>query len=55
MHDYKVIRGGKSGTGLLIEGDAGFIEPGDIRNKPFLSEININNDLSNKNFEQIIS
>lgn len=38
--DYKVIRGGKTGTGLLIEGDAGFIEPTDIRNKPFLSEIN---------------
>ncbi len=40
MRDYKVIRGGKAGTGLLIEGDAGFIEPMDIRNKPFLSEIN---------------
>jgi len=40
MQDYKIIRGGKTGTGLLIEGDAGFIEPGDIRNKPFLSEIN---------------
>jgi len=37
--DYKIIRGGKTGTGLLIEGDAGFIEPSDIRNKPFLSEI----------------
>lgn len=39
MSDYKVIRGGKTGKGLLIEGDAGFIEPNDIRNKPFLSEI----------------
>jgi len=37
-NDYKVIRGGKSGTGLLIEGDAGFIEPKDLRNKPFISE-----------------
>ena len=40
MSDYKIIRGGKTGTGLLIEGDAGFIEPGDLRNKAFLSEIN---------------
>ena len=38
--DYKVIRGGRVGTGLLIEGDAGFIEPTDLRNKPFLSEVN---------------
>jgi len=40
MQDYKILRGGKAGTGLLIEGDAGFIEPSDLRNKPFLSEIN---------------
>lgn len=38
--DYKVIRGGKTGTGLLIEGDAGFIEPKDLRNKPFITEAN---------------
>ena len=37
--EYKVIRGGKKGTGLLIEGDAGFIEPNDIRNKPFIGEV----------------
>jgi|DEB0MinimDraft_12_1074336.scaffolds.fasta_scaffold00025_10 hypothetical protein len=36
--EFKIIRGGKTGTGLLIEGDAGFIEPNDIRNKPFISE-----------------
>lgn len=40
FNDYKVIRGGKTGTGLLIEGDAGFIEPNDIRNKPFITEMN---------------
>lgn len=39
MSEFKIIRGGKTGTGLLIEGDAGFIEPSDLRNKPFLSEI----------------
>ena len=37
--EYKIIRAGKSGTGLLIEGDAGFIEPNDLRNKPFISEV----------------
>lgn len=37
--DYKIIRGGKTGTGLLIEGDAGFIEPNDIRNRPFINEV----------------
>lgn len=39
-NDYKVIKYGKTGTGLLIEGDAGYIEPSDIRNQPFLNEIN---------------
>jgi|TARA_R110000796_G_scaffold742_1_gene2754 hypothetical protein len=39
-NDFKVIRGGKTGTGLLIEGDAGFIEPRDLRNKPFITEAN---------------
>jgi hypothetical protein len=39
IDDFKIIRAGKTGTGLLIESDAGFIEPRDIRNKPFLNEI----------------
>lgn len=38
--DFKILRGRNSGTGLLIESDAGFIEPNDIRNKPFITEIN---------------
>jgi len=37
--EYKIIRGGKTGTGLLIEGDAGFIEPNDLRNRPFINEV----------------
>ena len=39
LNDLKVIRGGKTGTGILIESDAGFIEPNDIRNRPFLNEM----------------
>lgn len=39
MNEFKMIRGGQTGTGLLIEGDAGFIEPNDIRNKPFVTEV----------------
>jgi len=40
MKEFKKIRQETNKVGLLIEGDAGFIEPTDIRNKPFLSEIN---------------
>ena len=40
MSDIKVIRPNKAGFGILIENDAGFIEPNDIRNKPFINEIN---------------
>jgi hypothetical protein len=40
MQDYKVLRRQTGVRGICIEGDAGFIEPTDIRNKPFLSEIN---------------
>tara|TARA_R110000796_G_scaffold11198_5_gene37392 strand:+ start:16743 stop:17432 length:690 start_codon:yes stop_codon:yes gene_type:complete len=39
MSDYKKIGAGKTGYGLLIEGDAGFIEPNDLRNKPFVNEV----------------
>ena len=40
MSEFKKIIQETNTVGLLIEGDAGFIEPSDIRNKPFLSEIN---------------
>ena len=40
MEDIKVLKPNTSGFGILIESDAGFIEPGDIRNKPFINEIN---------------
>jgi len=39
MSEYKTIRAGKAGFGILIEGDAGYIEPKDIRNKPFITEM----------------
>lgn len=40
MSDIKVLRPNKAGFGILIEQDAGFIEPSDIRNKPFVNEMN---------------
>jgi hypothetical protein len=40
MQDYKILRRETGKVGIMIEGDAGFIDPSDIRNKPFLSEIN---------------
>lgn len=40
MSDYNIIRRGQTGTGILIEGDAGFIEPMDSRNRQFVNEIN---------------
>lgn len=40
MSDIRMIRPGKTGYGLLVENDSGFIEPNDIRNKAFLNEIN---------------
>jgi len=40
MSDFKRIRRETKKVGLLIEGDAGYIEPNDLRNKPFLTEIN---------------
>ena len=37
--DIKVIKRGCSGTGVLIEHDAGFISPDEPRNQPFINEI----------------
>lgn len=37
--DLKIIKNGKSGTGILIESDAGFISPDEPRNLPFINEI----------------
>lgn len=39
MSDIKVVRPNRAGFGILIEQDAGFIEPSDIRNKPFINEM----------------
>ena len=42
MKDYtelKILKAGKSGTGILIEHDAGYISPDDPRNQPFINEI----------------
>lgn len=40
MDDIKLIKAGKSGYGILIEHDAGFINPDEPRNKAFINEIN---------------
>ena len=37
--DLKILKPGQQGLGVLIEQDAGFINPGDSRNKPFVNEI----------------
>lgn len=37
--EIKLIRAGKTGFGLLIENDAGYISPDDVRNKPFITEV----------------
>lgn len=36
----KILKRGESGTGILIEHDAGFISPDEPRNKPFINELN---------------
>lgn len=36
--DLKIIKAGRTGTGILIEQDAGFISPTDERNKPLIRE-----------------
>ena len=35
----KILKRGQSGTGILIEHDAGFINPDEPRNQPFINEI----------------
>jgi len=42
MHNYnelKVLKRHETGTGVLIEHDAGFISPDEPRNQPFINEI----------------
>lgn len=39
MLDIKTIKAGESGFGFLVESDAGFISPNDVRNKPFINEM----------------
>lgn len=38
--EIKIIKPGRSGFGILIEQDAGYISPNDERNKAFINEIN---------------
>jgi hypothetical protein len=38
-NDLKILKRGESGTGILIENDAGFISPNEPRNLPFINEI----------------
>jgi hypothetical protein len=43
MKDYtelKILKRGQSGTGVLIEHDAGYISPDEPRNQAFINEIN---------------
>jgi len=37
--DINLLRAGETGFGIMIEQDAGYISPNDIRNKPFITEI----------------
>lgn len=37
--EIKLLKAGKTGFGLMIESDAGYIEPSDIRNQPFINEV----------------
>lgn len=39
MSDIKLLKAGKTGFGIMIESDAGFIAPNDIRNQPFINEV----------------
>lgn len=38
-NNYKVLKRGESGSGVLIEHDAGYISPDEPRNQPFINEI----------------
>ena len=37
--ELKILKPGSSGTGILIEQDAGYIDPSDARNKSFVNEV----------------
>jgi hypothetical protein len=37
--EIKLLRAGNAGFGLMIESDAGYIAPNDIRNQPFINEV----------------
>jgi len=37
--ELKILKPGQTGFGIMIEQDAGYISPNDIRNKPFLNEM----------------
>jgi len=37
--EIKLLKRGKTGYGLMIESDAGYIAPDDIRNQPFINEV----------------
>jgi hypothetical protein len=37
--DLKILKPGQQGLGVLIESDAGYVDPNDSRNKPFVNEI----------------
>ncbi len=39
LNELKVLKRGESGTGVLIEHDAGFISPDEPRNQAFINEI----------------
>ena len=38
-NELKILKPGASGTGILIEQDAGYIDPNDARNKSFVNEV----------------
>jgi len=39
MSEIKILKPGQMGFGIMIESDAGYIAPNDIRNQPFISEV----------------
>jgi hypothetical protein len=40
MSELKIIKAGHTGSGILIEQDAGYISPNDKRNHEFINEVN---------------
>jgi hypothetical protein len=39
MSDIRILKGGQTGHGVLIEHDAGYIDPEEKRNQPFINEM----------------